>query len=57
MPFKGILNFGNDVDVHIRKEHVPFTNELPSITRIDVCNDDNQVDYVREDGEAIEIEQ
>ena len=57
MPFRGIPNFGNDVDVHITKEQVPFTKELPSITRIDVCNDDNQVDYVREDGEAIEIEQ
>ncbi|KAL9429758.1 hypothetical protein AB3S75_031559 [Citrus x aurantiifolia] len=50
MPFRGIPNFRNDVDVHNTKEQVPFTKELPSITRIDVCNDDNLVDYVREDG-------
>ena len=57
MPFRGIPNFGNDVDVHSTKERVPFTKELPSVIIIDVCNDDNQADDVRADCEVIEIEQ
>ena len=48
MPFRSIPNFENYVDVHNMKERIPFTKEIPRITRIDAYNDDNQVDYVLE---------
>lgn len=36
MPFRSIPNFENDVDVHSMKERIPFTNEIPRITRMHV---------------------
>lgn len=57
MPFRGIPNFENNVDVQSTKEHIPFTEKLLRIIRTDTYNDNNQVDYVHEGGEAIEIKQ
>ena len=57
MPSKGSVNNGHNMDLDNIPQHSPFVKELPAVNTLDGANDENQLEYAHDVGEAIEIEQ